>query len=145
MNEALRHEIVQQHQAGLSQRAIAQALGISRKVVRNVLDRLRAQRDGPAASLPKPRRGSIIDEYEPILKELLARYPNLTVERAVQELQARGFRGRYTTVRQRVRLTGMRQRFEDGTAGHGAVTSAVKPAPPGWVAGLVSPPARETA
>jgi transposase len=122
LNEALRHEIVQQHQAGLSQRAIAQALGISRKVVRNVLDRLRAQRDGQAASLPKPRRGSIIDEYEPILKELLARYPNLTVERAVQELQARGFRGRYTTVRQRVRLLRPRPapapvpRFETGPA-----------------------------
>src|SRR5271166_4672663 len=120
MNEALRHEIVQQHQAGLSQRAIAHALGISRKVVRNVLARLQAQRAGEAASLPRPRRGSIIDEYEPILKELLARYPNLTVERAVQELQARGFRGRYTTVRQRVRLLRPRlapapvQRFETG-------------------------------
>ncbi len=104
MNEALRHEIVQRRQAGLSQRAIADALGVSRKVVRNVLARWQAQRDGQAAPLPKPRRGSIIDEYEPILRELLARYPNLTVERAVQELQARGFRGRYTTVRQRVRL-----------------------------------------
>jgi transposase len=99
MNEALRHEIVQQHQAGHSQRAIAHALGISRKVVRNVLARVRAERDGQVTPLPKPRRRSIIDEYEPILKELLARYPNLTVERAVQELQARGFRGRYTTVR----------------------------------------------
>ena len=50
--------------------------------------------------MPGPRRrGSIIDEYEPILKELLARYPNLTGERALQELQARGFGGRYTTVR----------------------------------------------
>jgi transposase len=104
MNEALRHEIVQRRQAGASQRAIAQALGVSRKVVRNVLAHWQAQRDGQATPTPKPRRGSIIDEFEPILKELLARYPNLTVERAVQELQARGFRGRYTTVRQRVRL-----------------------------------------
>jgi transposase len=120
MNEAMRHEIMQQHQAGLSQRAIAHALGISRKVVRNVLARLQAQRNGHAASLPKPRRDSIVDPYEPILKELLARYPNLTVERALQELQARGFRGRYTTVRQRVRLLRPRAapapvpRFETG-------------------------------
>jgi hypothetical protein len=71
--------------------------------VRNVLARLRALRDGQAAPVPKPRRRSIIDEYEPILKELLARYPNLTVERAAQELQARGFRDHYTTVWQRVR------------------------------------------
>ena len=45
MNEATRHEIVQRRQAGLSQRAIADALGLSRKVVRNVLARWRAQRD----------------------------------------------------------------------------------------------------
>ena len=42
---------------------------------------------------------SIIDPFEPILKELLARYPNLTVERALQELQQRGFTGGYTVVR----------------------------------------------
>ena len=131
MNEALRHEIVQQHQAGLSQRAIAHALGISRKVVRNVLARLQAQRDGEAPSLPRPRRGSIIDAYEPILKELLARYPNLTVERAVQELQARGFRGRYTTVRQRVGLLRPRlapapvQRFETDPGLHYVKQSAM--------------------
>ena len=54
--------------------------------------------------LPRPRqRRSIIDDYEPILKELLAKYPNLTVERALQELQARGFAGKYTVVRQRMR------------------------------------------
>ena len=95
MNEALRHEIVQRHQAGLSQRAIAKAVGVSRKVVRNVLARWRAQRDGQAAPASPPRRrGSLIDEYEPVLKELLARYPDLTVERALQELQARGFPGR---------------------------------------------------
>ena len=77
---------------------------------------MQAQRDGQAAPLPKPRRASIIDEYEPILKELLARYPNLTVERAVQELQARGFQGRYTTVRQRVRLAAAAPRAGAGPA-----------------------------
>jgi len=33
---------------------------------------------------------------------LLAKYPNLTTERALQELQARGFPGKYTVVRQRI-------------------------------------------
>ena len=101
MNEAVRHEIVQRHQQGTSIRSIAKELGISRRSVGRVLAQVQAQREGAAA--PKPRRRiSIIDEYEPILKELLARYPNLTVERAVQELQARGFSGRYTTVRERM-------------------------------------------
>ena len=82
MNEATRHQIVQRHQEGASIRIIAKELGISRGAVGRVLAQVEAQRHGPAAPASKPRRrGSIIDAYEPILKELLARYPNLTGER----------------------------------------------------------------
>ena len=102
MNEALRHEIVQRQQHGASLRSIAKALGISRGAVGRVLAHVQAQRDGGAAS-QRRRRGSLVDAYEPILKELLARYPNLTGERAWQELQARGFPGGYTIVRQCLR------------------------------------------
>src|SRR5436305_11576607 len=106
MNEALRHEIVQRRQAGASQRAIARELGITRGAVARALAQVQTRRAQPATALPTPRRrrGSILDEYEPILKELLAKYPNLTGERAVQELQARGFRGHYTIVRERIKL-----------------------------------------
>ncbi len=103
MNEATRHEIVQRHQQGASSRAIARELGISRGAVERVVAQVKTQRDGQAAPKREPRRrGSIIDKYEPFLKELLGRYPNLTVERALQELQKRGFEGRYTIVRQRM-------------------------------------------
>src|SRR5437868_96226 len=105
MNEELRHEIMGRHQAGTSIRAIAKELGISRGAVARALARVQEQRDGRAALLPQARpRGSIVDSFEPILKELLAKYPKLTVERALQELQACGFTGKYTVVRQRVRL-----------------------------------------
>jgi transposase len=121
MNEALRLEIVQRHQSGLSMRAIAAELGISRGAVARALARVQAQRQGKTASTPRPRqRGSIVDPFEPILKELLGKYPNLTVERALQELQARGFTGKYTAVRERVRLLRPRAarppvpRFETG-------------------------------
>jgi transposase len=104
MNEALRHEIVQRRQQGASLRAIAAALGVSRGAVARALARVQAQRDGPRALLPQPRpRGSKLDAYESILQELLARYPDLTVRRALEELQARGFAGQYTIVRQRLR------------------------------------------
>ena len=56
MNEALRHEIVQRHQAGASMRAIAEELGISRGAVDRALARVQAQRDGRAAPSPRPRR-----------------------------------------------------------------------------------------
>ena len=82
---------------------------------------MQAQRDGQVAPLPRPRpRQSIIDPFEPLLKELLAKYPNLTTERALQELQARGFTGQYTVVRQRLGLLRPRAarppvpRFETG-------------------------------
>jgi transposase len=105
MDEALRHEIVQRHQAGAPMRLIAKELGISRGAVARALARVQAQRDGQAAPLSRPRpRQSIIAPFEPILKELLSKYPNLTVERALQELRGRGFTGGYTVVRQRVRL-----------------------------------------
>jgi transposase len=104
MTEAMRHQIVRRHQEGASIRVIAKELGISRGTVGRALARVEAQRHGPATPVPQPRRrGSVIDEYEPILKELLARYPNLTAERALQELQDRGFGGRYTTVRERLK------------------------------------------
>lgn len=103
MDETLRHEIVQRHQAGASIRSIARDLGISRGAVVRALARVQAQREGRAVPRRQPRQ-SVVDPFEPILKELLARYPNLTVERALQELRQRGFRGGYTVVGQRVRL-----------------------------------------
>jgi transposase len=73
--------------------------------VYRALKRVEAQRAGRAAPQPRaPKRGSIVDAFEPLLKELLAKYPNLTVERALQELRARGYTGGYTVLRERVRL-----------------------------------------
>ena len=105
MNEALRLEIVQRRQSGMSQRAIAETLAISRGAVQRALAHVQARREGHATPAPRPRpRQSIIDPFEPILRELLTKYPNITTERAVQELQARGFTGKYTVVHRRLRL-----------------------------------------
>ena len=121
MTEEMRQEIVQRRQSGMSLRAIAEELGISRGAVHRALAQVQAQRDGRAALTPRARqRGSIVDAFEPILQELLAKYPNLTVERALQELRQRGYRGGYTVLRQRVRLMRPRPapvpvpRFETG-------------------------------
>jgi transposase len=121
MTEETRHEIVQRRQSGMSMRTIAEELGISRGAVARALAWVQARREGRATPSPRPRpRQSIIDPFEPILKELLAKYPNLTTERALQELQARGFTGKYTVVRQRMGLLRPRAprapvpRFETG-------------------------------
>ena len=104
MTEEMRHEIVQRRQAGASMRSIAGELGVSRGAVSRALARVESEREGRPALAPRVRpRGSIVDPFEPIVKELLAQYPNLTVERALQEVRARGYRGGYTVLRQRMR------------------------------------------
>jgi transposase len=121
MTEELRQEIVQRRQSGMSLRAIAEELGLSRGAVYRALQRVQAQRDGrDAPGPPARRRRSIVDPFEPLLQELLAQYPNLTVERALQELRARGYTGGYTVLHRRVRLLRPRPapapvpRFETG-------------------------------
>jgi transposase len=117
----MQQEIMQRSQSGMSVRCIARELGISRGAVTRVLARVQAQRTGQATSAPQSEpRPSIIDPFEPILRELLDKYPNLTAERALQELRARGFRGGYTVVHRRMRRVRPRAapapvpRFETG-------------------------------
>ena len=122
MNEQLRNEIVQRRQAGASVRAIARGLGIARQTVTRVLARFDAARSGQTRggllSKPAQHRPSLLDAYEPIVRELLSRYPDMTARRVYEELRARGFSGKYTIVREhvgRLRPQPMRQpviRFE---------------------------------
>jgi transposase len=82
-------------------RRIAHALGLSRNTVSQALADVQAQRGG--TTVPPPRRPSLLDPYEPALQELLGRYPDLTVQRLLEELRNRGFTGGCTIVRQRLR------------------------------------------
>jgi len=109
MNEAeLLQELMRRSAAGQSQRAMARDLGLGRARVKRLLTKLDQARNGPAAplnlpSLPK-RRSSQLDQHEGLMKELLARYPQITAVRMHEELQARGFTGKYTVVRERLRV-----------------------------------------
>ena len=112
MNEAVRNAIVERRQARASVRNIARELGMSRESVQRVLAQVAAERSGQAPSanmlLSPQRRKSQLDAYEPVLRELLVRYPDMTAIRLFEELRARGFAGKYTIVRERVGL--LRQR-----------------------------------
>jgi transposase len=101
MNEHTRNEIISRHRAGASIRRIARELGLARNTVSGVLGRVEAQRAG--ADVSPPRRPCLIDAYEPVIRELLARYPDLNAVRLLEELRQRGFAGGYTVVRLRLR------------------------------------------
>ncbi len=100
MNEATRNEIVRRWRATASMRQIARDLGLARNTVRRVLAEVAARRDGTTAAAG--RRPSRLDAYEPLIRELLGRYPDLTATRLLEELRQRGFVGGYTIVRQRL-------------------------------------------
>lgn len=107
MTEEMRNEIVRRRQQGASRQQIANEVGVSRRTVSRVLDRVEAERSGqlPALRLPAPpvRRASRLDEHEDFLRQLLQRFPDITGVRVHQELCGRGFEGSYSSVRLRLR------------------------------------------
>ena len=106
MNEKTRHEIIQHYLGGASHRRIAGMLGISRSQVKRVVSQYEVGRDQgvPHPDLPTPRarRGSLLDPHDAFIRETLQRYPDITATRMLEELEAKGFRGRYTIVRERL-------------------------------------------
>jgi transposase len=106
MNDTLVHQIVVLFRGGASVRRIARSLGVSRRTVDRALAQVeRARGTGPpeGAPRPTPARGSLLDAYEAAIVDLLARYPDITVQRVHEELRRLGYAGGYTILSERVR------------------------------------------
>ena len=112
MSQSVEHEIIRRWHAGQSMRGIAGDLGISRHRVARTIRHHQQSRDsgGTHPDLPqrRGRRKSKLDPFEDALEQLLARYPNMTATRMFEELQALGYQGGYTILRQR--MNELRQR-----------------------------------
>jgi transposase len=91
--------ILDLHRQGLSVSAIARQVGVDRKTVRTTI----AKGLEPPAYKKRPPAPSLVDGFEPYLRERLAAYPSLTARRLLRELKDRGFPGGYSVVRDRVR------------------------------------------
>jgi transposase len=103
MNEELRNEIVRRRQGRASLRRIAKDLGLARETVQGVIRRWEAARAGQESATPTPvRRPSLVDPFTDTIRQLLERYPDITITRIFEELRARGFSGGATIVRERV-------------------------------------------
>lgn len=108
MNEATRNLIVHRSSQGATKCQIARETGVSPRTVGRVLAGVAQQRRPAAASAApgaSPRgRPSRLDPFVPVMKDLLARYPNLTVVRMLEELRARDFGGGYNQGKDRATI-----------------------------------------
>ena len=102
MNEEIRHEIVRRRQGGASIRRIASDLNVARDTVQSVIRRWEAGRAGQGSSAPATRRPSLVDPFHDTIKQLLERYPEITIQRVLEELRLKGFAGGRSIVRERV-------------------------------------------
>lgn len=97
--EELRPEVMRLHYLeGLSIRAIAKRLSLSRKTVRKHLGR--GQPPLPAAQTPRP---SLLDPYERLISGWLADTPELRATQLLERLRQQGYSGGISILRDRVR------------------------------------------
>jgi transposase len=102
MNEEIRHQIVQRRQGGASIRRIARDLNVARDTVQCVIRRWEADRAGQGSAAPAVRRPSLVDPFHDAIRQLLERYPDITIQRVFEELRLKGFAGGRSIVRERV-------------------------------------------
>lgn len=121
MNAGERLQVISCFYRGASYRSIARELGINRKTVAAVIRAHQEQRANPHLALAASvQRASLLDPFSDKIKDLLERYPDITAVRLYEELQAAGFKGRYTIVKERLRGLRLRptskpvMRFETG-------------------------------
>ncbi len=106
MNSQIRNEIIRRWYGGQSMRGVARDMKVARKTVRAVLDQHEQQRQQGAVPAelqgPRARRGSLVDPHVERIRNLLSRYPKITVRRIWEELQGHGYTGDYSILCERV-------------------------------------------
>jgi len=95
----LRHYLEQ----GLSKTAIAARVGLSRRTLYRWLAQGKLDGDLDTTTVRYPARRTKLDPYKPLIEERLTTYPELTAVRLFDEVQAAGYAGRLTQLRDFVR------------------------------------------
>ena len=101
------HDVVQLDKEGMTRRAIARALKISRNTVRQIVTEHERTREQPHTALPAQRsraRVSKLDPLRPRVAELLKTYEDITAQRVFEILRdEKGYTGGDTIVKGLVR------------------------------------------
>ena len=100
------HDVVLLARQGMSRRAIARALKVSRNTVREVLaahGQKRTKSHSVLERKPASKRPSKLDEHRGKIDALLKVFPDITAQRIFEELKVAGFAGGYTGVKTLVR------------------------------------------
>jgi transposase len=98
-------DIIAMHRQGFSIKAIARQLGISRNAVRRGL-----RRNGPPVRAPQQRPPSKLEPHKDYLLARLAEFPELSTVSLFEEIQAQGYTGGLTILRNFTRPYRVRRR-----------------------------------
>src|ERR1700750_2563494 len=91
--------ILELHRQGVSISAIARQVGLDRKTVRRYI----SQGLEPPTYGPRQPRVTLLQAFEPFLRQRLAAFPQLTGRRLHRELRDRGYSGGYTILTELLR------------------------------------------
>ncbi len=100
------HVLLRHHlNNGLSKSAIAQRLGIDRRTINRWIaaGELDRDLDQPPKYGPRPPRPTKLDAYKDIIRKRLDDFPELSSVRLLEEVQAAGYTGGYSQLRDYVR------------------------------------------
>lgn len=109
--EQFEHALIIMYAEGWQIRALSRYFGVSRNAVRRILRTHEKQRDTGHDILTKRLgRASKLDAFEPEMKRILGKYPDITAVRLLEEAKEAGYAGGITILKER--LADMRPRKE---------------------------------
>lgn len=101
--QSLEHRVVMLRAQGMSKRAIARSLRMGRNRVNRILAKHETSRQSEHSALPsRPQREprpSKLDPYRADIETLLRDYPDITAQRILEEISAKGYEGGYSIVK----------------------------------------------
>jgi len=99
--EEFAQKLISMRNEGWSIHGLSKRFGISRNTVRKILRAHDHRRDSGHDALKKSlKRTSKLDSFEPTIKQILEKYPNITGQRVHEKLQEAGYTGGISILRE---------------------------------------------